>query len=109
VRATVREGQLVQHRHTKQLVSVLIHVGVAPQARTLLQSVFGHPPLAVSMIAGPANTLVLVLQDAVTARLVSSQETLVPVRVCLLIHVGVVIRQILHHNKSDRLCRLRCR
>ena len=49
------------------------------------------------MIAGPANTrAVLVLRHALTARLVSSQQTLVPVRVCVLIHAGVVIRQILH-------------
>ena len=44
--------------------------------------------------------------------IVSSQETLVPVRVCVLMHVGAVIRQILHRNRSDRsdgLCRLRCR
>ena len=47
-----------------------------------------------------------------TARLICSPQTLVPVRVCALIHVGVVIRQILDHNRSDRserLCRLRCR
>ena len=41
--------------------------------------------------------------------IVSSQETLVPVRVCVLMHVGAVIRQILHRNRSDGLCRLRCR
>ncbi len=59
-------------------VCVLIHVGVAPQASTLLQSVLGIPPLAV-LIACPANTrAVLVLRHAVTARLVSSQQTLVP-------------------------------
>ena len=43
---------------------------------------------------------------------VSSQQTLVPMRVCVLMHVGAVIRQILHRNRSDRsdrLCRLRCR
>jgi hypothetical protein len=48
----------------------------------------------------------------VTARLVSSQQSLVPVRVCVLIHLGAVIRQILQHIRSDsseRLCRLRCR
>jgi hypothetical protein len=46
----------------------------------------------------------------VTARLVSSEQSLVPVRVCLLIHVGFGIRQILQkHIRSERLCRLRCR
>ncbi len=49
------------------------------------------------------------VRHAVTARLVISQQTLVTVRVCVLIHVGVVIRTILHYNRSDRLCRLRCR
>ena len=48
-------------------------------------------------------------RDAVTPRLVSPEQTLVPVVVCVLINVGVVIRKILHHNRSDRLCRLRCR
>ncbi len=49
------------------------------------------------------------VSHAVTARLVISQQTLVPVRVCVLMHVGGVIRKILHHIRSDRLCRLRCR
>ena len=52
------------------------------------------------------------VRHAVTARLVSSHQSLVPVRVCVLMHVGAVIRQILHHNRSDRserLCGLRCR
>ena len=48
-------------------------------------------------------------RDAVTPRLASPQQTLVPVVVCVLMHVGGVIRKILHHNRSDRLCRLRCR
>ena len=48
-------------------------------------------------------------RHAVTGRLASSHQSLVPVRVCVLIHVGAVIRQILHDDRSERLCGLRCR
>ena len=71
-------------------VCVLIHVGVAPQARTPLQLVLGYPPLAVSVIAGPANTRAgLVLQPAVTVRLVSSEKAVVPVALLHVITVSI--------------------
>ena len=58
-------------------------------AASTYSPVFGlrHPPLVVLVIAGPANTLaVLVLQYAVTVRLVSSQQTVVPVALMHLIY-----------------------